>query len=589
MESFKVGDGSVRSADGVAIELEGWVKVFGTHNSELNGARGIVVQLNPAYRTCIVSINGANHSIKSANLRYLGPGSEGAACHGSKLAEECDTALRKCKPRDLLTLIREVESTKDHMHAENISAWVTDADVEAFLMSEAAMELIGKMVHSAEQVSDVMPSLSADRVTYVLEECISCNSAYDNGPCAHKGQPRKVKVKSKSKVRAGRDWTQISAAAHQAMTFMSLIVGLLNYPRKNSRIIHGQHQLLGVLVDGSSIVSSSPNDQAAAKETMPVCVMMRLVDMCCTALPKCAHVAVSLLSIVISLRPASALQNLEPRSTAKIIMQYLDTVGRRIDCPCMVESRFGVAQLLTLVPVLYHLGDWAESAVALHQAQLPMYVSTFVIRMLHVLDEGGAADSSPDLSLHPELLGCKVSIEDIFGLNADFMRERPHTFAVTALVEVLGRWQYRGVEVSRVHTECSPPPEIEASLSRREIAEYTEPIYSMFAEYFPRAQRWLSGNPITAFAVPIFQAIANCDRPSLPAESAALLRGPIHASMKCSHPTCVLSATSTSNNQTRLLSCTGGCCGLARYCSVEHQKLHWPLHKKFCRRQKAAQ
>ena len=55
-----------------------------------------------------------------------------------------------------------------------------------------------------------------------------------------------------------------------------------------------------------------------------------------------------------------------------------------------------------------------------------------------------------------------------------------------------------------------------------------------------------------------------------------LLRGALlHSSMKC-----CLSGCSVYHD---LRNCTGGCRGLARYCSVEHQKLDWEDQKTFCK------
>ena len=46
----------------------------------------------------------------------------------------------------------------------------------------------------------------------------------------------------------------------------------------------------------------------------------------------------------------------------------------------------------------------------------------------------------------------------------------------------------------------------------------------------------------------------------------------------------VLNSNPVQADGKELMKCNGGCQGLARYCSREHQKAHWERHKMFCQR-----
>jgi len=144
------------------------------------------------------------------------------------------------------------------------------------------------------------------------------------------------------------------------------------------------------------------------------------------------------------------------------------------------------------------------------------------------------------------------------------------------------------------------------------------------------------GSPAFAFVKPLVTAMIELKKPPLP--SFGLLRKPLHnASMLCALPGCRSKKTvrepdaglvpreaykgreptwsrggwkggdlsgrvlallvspdlldphpplpSPQSDDKELMKCNGGCQGLARYCSKEHQKAHWgTTHKSFCQR-----
>jgi hypothetical protein len=84
-----------------------------------------------------------------------------------------------------------------------------------------------------------------------------------------------------------------------------------------------------------------------------------------------------------------------------------------------------------------------------------------------------------------------------------------------------------------------------------------------------------------SYLVPIVTALLDDKRPALPPTDVALLRDPLHRQLTCSSHGC---SNATREDGRPLHLCGGDCGGLARYCSTEHQKAHWPVHKVFCKR-----
>ena len=205
------------------------------------------------------------------------------------------------------------------------------------------------------------------------------------------------------------------------------------------------------------------------------------------------------------------------------------------------------------------------------------------MNLIHGLTDEG--DDVADVPLEdlleewPELHGARSRLAGCFG-HSELLRTRPGCFTVGCLVEVLGRWACRGVAVGAAKAPAQPPPELEATLPPRQRREYTETMQTMFAEYEPRMEALVRRAPALAVVRPIYAAIAHGARPQLPPVADSLLRGPLHAHMRCALPGCGRSTDAETGKALKL--CSGGCGGLARYCSAAHARQHWPQHKHFC-------
>ena len=536
---------------------------------ELNGRSARVTKTGPDRCQVKVEDSGEAVSIKHSNLVLL--------------SDQIDAALRHLSPYSLSQFVDDVIAgtctTSDaHSHAEDLSYWASDASVAAVLAGPQCEALAKAMTDSALFIGKACVDNFRGRGPIRVLGCSGCNTAYEGSQCIHEEAPPRVRAP------AGGGWDELARLAHSAMLRMGLVTSLLR-----ACSMPGEERLLDLLVvEAPAGVKTHEwlQGQMVAGRVFAPQALIGVVDNCQAVLPKCAHLAVSLLSLMVSRRPAALMATMDAEPWVASMQRYLGDVFDRIKVvPCLVEEVYGVGQLLNAIPLLYHLGDWARASVVLARQGLPASIATLSINMLHEVHAGRSQDKPLDLMLArlPEVAGARCAVGRLYGDAGEaLLRQRPQTFAIAALIEVQGRWQHRGVDVSRATCPSNPPDELAATMSARERASYVEEISTMWREYLPRLDEVIESTPEIGFTRPIAAALASGMRPSLPSPARSLLRGPLHSHMTCAQCGCT---RSTATGGGELMICSGGCGGLARYCCAEHQRAHWAQHKHFCRAQ----
>lgn len=333
------------------------VEVVGVQSRpELNHRKGRIVSVDLERERCgvLMDSGGAPLSLKQSNVRVL------------TTEQEFVHAVRALSPSSLSALIDDVlagtyqgrpwalDATYEwHLHVDHLDLWATDADVRAALASDRLSALVDAMTDAANRVGATCQSnlaIEPGGPTRVLH-CVGCNTCYDAGGCNHPGTPDKLKLPIHG------NWPQMHALVHSATLIMSLLIGFLGWPTAV-----GQETLLNLMVPEApaGIKTQDYVMQCLTQGIQcPIVSLLGLVDNCTVPFPKVAHLAVSLLSLAVSRRPAAVLCLLDPDPTCKSLYNYLMPVFQRVnEIPCMVEERFGTVQLLNSIPLLYHLGDW---------------------------------------------------------------------------------------------------------------------------------------------------------------------------------------------------------------------------------------
>jgi len=409
--------------------------------------------------------------------------------------------------------------------------------------------------------------------------CIGCSTPYDAGGCRHEGTPPRVKPP-----RVGTA-AELADSVHEAHLRLTLAISLLTWraPADSDLLLDCFLQLPPSGVDPREWADThlQRGDYLLA---LPM-LLSDAVSSCARTLPKLASLSMALLSVIVSRRPEAALSTLKPAVVEVTTFNWLGEVFSRVartDCP--VEERFGMGQLQDALPLLYHLGDWPEAvsqAVKPKPNALPALLASLTVNMIHDLANADDPPLETMLPQFPEVRTAGTRVGSCFG-NCELLRDRPGAFTVGCLVEILGRWACRGIPVGSAATPSSPLPEQAATMSARELREHVETAQTMFAEYEERFNGIVRSAPALAVVQPIFAAIAHGTKPELPPVAGSLLRGPLHAHMRCALPGC--DRTTDAESGGRLKMCSGGCGGLARYCCTAHARQNWPHHKPFCSR-----
>ena len=571
--------GAVDFEEGFRVAIRGI-----TSRPELNGRTGRITSVGD--ERCGVQMEGDSES--NSGSPWSTPPATSISIKRTNLVllkDEFDEALRRLAPSSLSQCVADViAGTRHpgtcvstlHNHVEDLSLWASDADIASVLAGPQCEALVEAMIASALQVGKTCAENFRGRGPIRVLRCNGCNTAYEGADCTHAEAPPRAPAPT------GGAWDNLAMLAHNTMLQMALVTSLLR-----SCSASEEEKLLDLLVEEAPAGIKTKDwlmQQMVQGKVFAPHALLGVIDNCQATLPKCAHLAVSLLSLMVSRRPAALMATMDPEPWAKSMLRYLGDVFDRIKVvPCIVEEVYGVSQLVNCIPLLYHLGDWAEASVVLARHGLPASLATLCINMLHEVHAGRAQDKPLDMARFPELSGARCAVRGLFGdSGATLLRNRPQTFAIAALIEVQGRWQRQGVEVSRSTCPCAPPDELAATMSATERASYVEEVGTMWCEYLPRLDEVIEGTPEIAFVRPIAAALASGRRPSLPNHDVSLLRGPIHSHMTCALRGCMRTSAIDGGGLKR---CNGGCGGLARYCCAEHQRAHWKQHKHFCRSQ----
>jgi hypothetical protein len=350
---------------------------------------------------------------------------------------------------------------------------------------------------------------------------------------------------------------------HVAVCLLSIAIALLtwNTSSGDERVIVGQHSLLDIFIQADIEGHMSSVDRITSGRHPLLPMLVGVLDNCTIVFPRCAHLAISLFSLILAKCPSTALSVLDPEPFIEALYSYLLSVFPRINnAPCRVEEYFGIFELLNILPTFFYIGEWKESAGVLTKYNMPACVASTIINVLHsaVEAEGeereGISMNVPKEELmveFPELMSARVYVDVLYGeVGREAMCQTPYTFLAVALLEIITRWEcHCDIPVKQCVIPCTEGE--------------TVTIAGAMLEYLPRWQTLIAGQPAVEFVLPIVQSFAEGVVLRQPKEG--LLRGPmLHASIKCALPGCMIAGPD-------LLLCNGGCRRLARYCSAEHQ------------------
>lgn len=163
--------------------------------------------------------------------------------------------------------------------------------------------------------------------------------------------------------------------------------------------------------------------------------------------------------------------------------------------------------------------------------------------------------------------------------------ERPYSFCAAVLAEILCKWENRWGNVGEVCTEClSDMDKAHADQAYQSGGRCKKVQPDLFCARIAEWTDLWQSSPTLSFLQDIVVPFCQRERPlRMPPVDRSILRFICHhGGGRCALPGC--SRARCADGAT-LWRCNGGCNGLARYCSREHQQAHWRHHRRFCKRE----
>ena len=237
----------------------------------------------------------------------------------------------------------------------------------------------------------------------------------------------------------------------------------------------------------------------------------------------------------------------------------------------VVETHLTAKYVIDLLPLLFHIGGFRDSQeeertdLAVNVLTLTMYLIDLVMLAPNVCDCANTTRNFPEVArLTPPFMGtlllCDADDEEDKTWRQDLLKERPVSFAIAGLVEVIGWWGYKGRGFYRDDENL--------------FFSLAETLSEKLALIVLRTHR-------LAHILSIARTFARREMPGKPNRKKSLLYGPLcFQHRRCGLLSCRKTAEEAGGT---LLRCAGGCDGLEQYCCREHQLEHWKDHKTFCK------
>mmetsp|Transcript_14749 Transcript_14749/g.17972 ORF Transcript_14749/g.17972 Transcript_14749/m.17972 type:complete len:519 (+) Transcript_14749:163-1719(+) len=465
----------------------------------------------------------------------------------------------------------------DHYLTETLEKWATEDDeMNKFVQDTSKIQALVNQIYFRSLNLGIrckQENLSNYEFTFVPEGCLSCSRPCDHNDCA---------TQTCHEVPFDQD-------VHFLVVTLTVVCRLLTltnsdklamllakdtddiYDNINERMLYDH--LRSVTID------------CVAKPKPIINTFMALLDNA-QCFPKLCNLVVSTMSLTTCRRPAASLQAANVQ-LIPIFFRYLRTILDLLRSSCLIETWTGITSFLNIIPALYQFGGWK---IGQESANFKHLITAVVVTLCHIChDYVKEFDKPPSLDKLPETLSTRPLISTLLviddadeaeedenlgqeqktqrpvSLRKDLLNKNPESFAIIAGLEVLGWWSHKGVNLE-VHIPVTDGEPYDVPTA---IQEYRKVIDDIIAN-----------NSNLAYIQPILESIIKREKSPKPRTSQSLLYGPlVHSFRRCGLPSCRKSAGDAGHD---LLFCAA-CNGLEQYCSKEHQKKHWKVHKHFCK------
>jgi hypothetical protein len=477
-----------------------------------------------------------------------------------------------------------------HFYAQDVNAWCSEQELVELLDSKTRLRaLVNKLYyaicHLGSWSEENMPH-DLDRDPAILvADCPGCNTPHDAGsldPNSHCNTHQNVLPTVRLGERVPQSSEALSTVLHVCTFTAEFVCHLL------STNAHADKLVLMMTPDmPPNLVSTSQmnlwvmaRQQGDRGVSLPN--LLGLLDNCSSRFPKATFLGAGVMSCIICRRPAQALVILDKDMVVKSLYRYGSYVFTVIkSSKCLVEYHFGLTAFFNIIPTLFFYGLWNERMYPGDpQNSVIAVIASLVVNMCHNTSrhDGDPSDNGVELDKEfPELKSIQSILGNLLRLGEsddqwkrEFLENHPLSFAVAAGMEILGWWAINGIDLSlaQIPTSNSGPITVRVA-----IQEYLEQ-FRIVAERHPQL----------SYMMKVATAIAEGHIPPSPDSEALLHDSLVKVSSRCGLDSC---RKQGGVDGTTLLKCSG--CRLEQYCCAQHQKKHWKIHKRFCRKNRGSE
>ena len=335
---------------------------------------------------------------------------------------------------------------------------------------------------------------------------------------------------------------EIAEALHKAIIHLDIAVSVMTCKALSSQLRSKfEQQLTMEAPPGITAMEWGLRLKLNHDKNLPLSALIAMLAGCSRRFPRGAQAAASLLSLLVVRRPALCFAQLSHEITCVAVCQYIDSMD--------LNNNMRPANILAytrVLPLLFYFGSWPVAFDTMKDVDVFSCLVGAFVALLDIAAADEACENSKPATTIPE--------DEFVFSRSDIFRKYPASAAAAATIEIISRYVRRGVPLGSALGNNNSRNALTA------LQDHEGTLESIIA-CVPNLTytRWM------------IQSLAK----GKSSKASGMLSSILKDVKMCHFGECHLCVP--------LNKCAG--CGLACYCSREHQKLHWQQHKEFCKHQ----
>lgn len=422
--------------------------------------------------------------------------------------------------------------------AEHLDVWATEDEINRFL-DEAGQNDMYSLVKTFHDTSITLIELlnimsrahEWGKIILLSDCCAGCNRDFDRTYQEDGDLDYYQELGDNN-----------SSIVHISITTLGVINHLLMRKREIEDFVH-------ILIYYHDPLS------AGGRETSMIEKLLRLGEGFISVIPKLGIAAFTCLSLCAARSPSLCFQSIsKPIKLAEGCEKYMTSVLEHItDYVFVCQLSWGTVSFTRIIPLLYQIGSWKlaiDSMTEKTKSSLVQKIAMFAVKLFEKRDQGEQMHSPDFRTLMESAFLKKKCNHSVSGPD----------FAIVGALDILQKWDKMGVNTGQFDQE------------------QRESLHPLIDDYSPHLDYLRS-----FLGIESDENSKNDGSNSRGSKGISFLHSMTKKYGKCGLPTCQATNASAENNTKTLFTC-GGCNGLELYCCREHQRQHWAVHKRFCKR-----